>query len=186
MSIDSRWYVIHTYSGYENKVAVNIEKVVENRGLQDQILDIKIPTEIVEEVGKDEKRREVERKLFPGYVLVNITVSFDKDHRPTITDDTWLAIRNIRGVTGFVGPQGKPMPLSDKEVLALGVEKRSIEVKYEVGDTVTIVDEIFDGFTGTVEEIDIDNDIVKVTVLALFGKETLVELGLDQVEPIKE
>ncbi len=186
MSIDSRWYVIHTYSGYENKVAANIEKVVDNRHLKEQILDIKIPTEMVVEVGKDEKKREVERKMFPGYVLVKIAVSLDKDHRPTITDDTWLAIRNIRGVTGFVGPEGKPQPLSEVEVLALGVEKRSIEVQYEVGDTVKIVDEIFDGFTGKVEEIDLEKNMVRVTVSALFGKETLVELELDQVEPIAD
>jgi transcriptional antiterminator NusG len=186
MSIDSRWYVIHTYSGYENKVAANIEKVVDNRKLNEQILDIKIPTETVLEVGKDEKRREVERKMFPGYVLVKIAVELDNDHRPTITDDTWLAIRNIRGVTGFVGPEGKPQPLSEAEVVALGVEKRSIEVKYEVGDTVRIVDEIFDGFTGKVEEIDLEKNMVRVTVSALFGKETLVELELDQVEPIAD
>ncbi|NLB35986.1 MAG: transcription termination/antitermination factor NusG [Clostridiales bacterium] len=186
MSIDSRWYVIHTYSGYENKVAANIEKVVDNRRLNEQILDIKIPTETVLEVGKDEKRREVERKMFPGYVLVKIAIELDKDHRPTITDDTWLAIRNIRGVTGFVGPEGKPQPLSDAEVIALGVEKRSIEVQYEVGDTVRIVDEIFDGFTGKVEDIDLEKNMVRVTVSALFGKETLVELELDQVEPLKD
>ena len=186
MSIDSRWYVIHTYSGYENKVAANIEKVVDNRRLNELILDIKNPTETVLEVGKDEKRREVERKMFPGYVLVKIAIELDKDHRPTITDDTWLAIRNIRGVTGFVGPEGKPQPLSDAEVIALGVEKRSIEVQYEVGDTVRIVDEIFDGFTGKVEDIDLEKNMVRVTVSALFGKETLVELELDQVEPIKD
>jgi len=186
MSIDSRWYVIHTYSGYENKVAANIEKVVDNRRLNEQILDIKIPTETVLEVGKDEKKREVERKMFPGYVLVKIAVELDNDHRPTITDDTWLAIRNIRGVTGFVGPEGKPQPLSEAEVVALGVEKRSIEVQYEVGDTVRIVDEIFDGFTGKVEEIDLEKNMVRVTVSALFGKETLVELELDQVEPIAD
>lgn len=182
MAIDSRWYVVHTYSGYENKVAANLVKVVENRKIQDQILDIQIPTETVIEI-KDDKKKEVERKLFPGYVIVKIAVIYDKDDRPIITDDTWLVIRNIRGVTGFVGPEGKPVPLSEAEVLALGVEKRSVEVSYAVGDIVNITDEILEGFQGKVEEIDLENNMVKVTVSALFGKETVVELELDQVEP---
>ena len=183
MSVDSRWYVIHTYSGYENKVATNIEKVVENRRMQDQILEVKIPMETVTEIDGD-KTREVERKLFPGYVLVKVTVTYDDDDVPSMSDEAWVVIRNTRGVTGFVGPDSKASPLSEEEVLRLGVEKRSIEVNYAVGDTVNIVDEIFDGFSGTVEEIDVDNNIVRVTVSALFGKETMVELQLDQVEPI--
>ncbi len=183
MAIDARWYVVHTYSGYENKVATNIEKVVENRRMQDLILDVKIPTEIVTEV---EKNREVERKLFPGYVLVKVAVSPDKDNRPVMSDDAWVVIRNTRGVTGFVGPESKAMPLTEEEVLRLGVEKRSVEVAYEVGDTVNIIDELFDGFQGVVQEIDTENNMVRVTVSALFGKETTVELELDQVEPVEE
>lgn len=179
MSNDARWYVIHTYSGYENKVATNIEKMVENRKMQDQIFEVKIPTEIVTDL---EKKKEVERKLFPGYVLVKVAVTTDKDNRPTMSDEAWLVIRNTRGVTGFVGPENKALPLSDEEVIRLGVEKRSFEVSYKVGDTVNIVDEIFDGFSGTVEEIDMDANMVRVTVSALFGKETVVELELDQVE----
>lgn len=179
MAIDARWYVVHTYSGYENKVATNIEKVVENRKMQDLILDVKIPTEIVTEA---EKNREVERKLFPGYVLVKVAVAPDKDNRPVMSDDAWVVIRNTRGVTGFVGPESKAMPLTEEEVLRLGVEKRSVEVAYQVGDTVNIVDELFDGFQGTVQEIDTENNMVRVTVSALFGKETTVELELDQVE----
>lgn len=182
MATDSRWYVVHTYSGYENKVATNIEKMVENRRMQDQILEVRVPTETVVEI-KDEKTREVERKLFPGYVLVKVAVTLDNDDRPKMSDDAWFVIRNTRGVTGFVGPESKAVPLSEEEVLALGVEKRSIEVNYQVGDTVNIIDEIFDGFSGIVEEIDLENNMVKVTVSALFGKETLVELELDQVEP---
>jgi transcription termination/antitermination protein NusG len=182
MAEDSRWYVIHTYSGYENKVANNIEKIVENRKMQDQILDIKIPTEMVTEI-KDDKKREVERKLFPGYVLIKVAVTLDKDDRPAMSDDSWLVIRNTRGVTGFVGPDSKPVPLSESEVIKMGVEKRSIEVNYSVGDLVNIVDEIFDGFSGTVEDIDLDRNQVRVRVSALFGKETIVELELDQVEP---
>ena len=182
MPTDSRWYVIHTYSGYENKVANNIEKIVENRRMQYQILELKIPTETVVEI-KDDKKREVERKLFPGYVLVKVAVTLDKDDRPAMSDDSWLVIRNTRGVTGFVGPDSKPVPLSEAEVFKMGVEKRSIEVNYKVGDLVNIVDEIFDGFSGTVEELDLDKNQVRVRVSALFGKETIVELELDQVEP---
>jgi len=182
MPTDSRWYVIHTYSGYENKVANNIEKIVENRRMQDQILELKIPTETVVEI-KDDKKREVERKLFPGYVLVKVAVTLDKDDRPAMSDDSWLVIRNTRGVTGFVGPDSKPVPLSEAEVFKMGVEKRSIEVNYKVGDLVNIIDEIFDGFSGTVEELDLDRNQVRVRVSALFGKETIVELELDQVEP---
>ena len=185
MSINSRWYVVHTYSGYENKVAGNIEKVVENRKMQDQILEVKIPTETVVEV-KEDKTREVERKLFPGYVMVKMAVEMGDDDLPVISDEAWLVVRNTRGVTGFVGPESKPTPRTEQEVYRLGVEKRTVEVNYAVGDTVNIIDEIFDGFTGRVEEIDVDNNKVKVTVSALFGKETMVELELDQVEPIAD
>ena len=111
MSVDTRWYVVHTYSGYENKVATNIEKMVENRKMQDQILEVKIPTEIVTDV---EKKKEVERKLFPGYVLVKVAVSPDRDNRPAMSDETWLLIRNTRGVTGFVGPENKAIPMLKK------------------------------------------------------------------------
>ena len=183
MSVDTRWYVVHTYSGYENKVKTNIEKVVENRNMHDEILEVRIPTETVVEIVGD-KRREVERKLFPGYVLVKVAVHLDEDDRPAMSDEAWLVIRNTRGVTGFVGPENKAIPLTEEEVYRLGVEKRSVEVTYAVGDTVNIIDEIFDGFTGTVEEIDVENNIVRVSVSALFGKETTVELELDQVEPI--
>ena len=182
MSNDSRWYVVHTYSGYENKVASNILKAAENRKMQDEIFEVKIPTETVVEVREDGKTREVERKIFPGYVMVKIATFLDENDMPRISDEAWLVIRGTRGATGFVGPEGKPVPLTDDEVFRLGVEKRVVEVKYEVGDTFNIIDEIFEGFSGTVEEIDLDNNMVKVTVSALFGKETTVELELDQVE----
>ena len=181
MSANSKWYVVHTYSGYENKVATNIEKVVENRKMHDQILEVKIPTEIVTEI-KDDKKREVERKIFPGYVLVKVAVTYDDDDQPSMSDEAWDVIRHPRGVTGFVGPDSKPTPLSNDEVLKLGVEKHSVEVSYQVGDLVNIIDGIFDGFSGVVEEIDTENNVVKVTDSALFGKETLVEMELDQVE----
>ncbi|MBR6531697.1 MAG: transcription termination/antitermination factor NusG [Clostridia bacterium] len=186
MSNDSRWYVVHTYSGYENKVASNIMKAAENRKMQDEIFEVKIPTETVVEVREDGKTREVERKIFPGYVMVKIATFLDENDMPKISDEAWLVIRGTRGATGFVGPEGKPVPLTEEEVYRLGVEKKVVEVRYNVGDTVNIIDEIFEGFSGTVEEIDLDNNKVKVTVSALFGKETLVELELDQVEPVAD
>lgn len=179
---DYKWYVVHTYSGYENKVAANIEKVVENRKMQDQIPEVRVPTEIVTEI-KEDKKKEVERKIYPGYVLVKLAVFFDPVTRDQkMTDETWYVIRNTRGVTGFVGPESKPIPLSEKEVYELGVEKRSVHVNYAVGDLVRIIGGSFDSFMGTVESIDLDNDIVRV-IISMMGRETPIELGLDQVEP---
>ena len=172
MSEAAKWYVIHTYSGYENKVAGNIEKAVENRKLQDLIQEVMIPTEKVVEY-KDNKEREVERKIFPSYVLVKMV----------LTDDSWYVVRNIRGVTGFVGPGSKPVPLTDAEVEALGVEKRQVELNFAVGDSVKVVDGTLEGFIGTVDEIDTDNRTVKVTVFML-GRETPVVLDLAQVQAI--
>ena len=170
MSEQAMWYVVHTYSGYENKVATNLEKIVENRKLQDWIQEIRVPTETVIEI-KDSKKHEVERKIFPGYVLVKMVM----------TDDSWYVVRNTRGCTGFVGPNGKPIPLTEAEVAALGVEKREIEVNDAVGDTVSIIDGPLSGFTGIVEEIDLDKKMVRAT-LSMFGRETPVEFELDQVE----
>ena len=172
MSESAKWYVVHTYSGYENKVAQNIEKAVENRGLHDLIHEVKIPTETVVEV-KDNKSREVERKIFPGYVLVKMV----------LTDDSWYVVRNIRGVTGFLGEGNKAIPLSEDDVAALGVEKREIVVSYQLGDTVKITEGALESFLGTVEEVDLDRGKVRV-VVSMFGRETPVELELDQVEPI--
>ena len=168
---EARWYVVHTYSGYENKVAQNLEKIVENRSMQDLIFDIKVPTETVTEI-KDSKKREIERKIFPGYVLIKMIV----------TDDYWFIVRNIRGVTGFVGPASNPVPLTDDEVAALGVEQRVVEVDYAVGDSVNIIDGPLEGYSGIVDEMDIERDYVRVKI-SMFGRETPVELELDQVEP---
>ena len=179
MSVETRWYVVHTYSGYENSVKTNIEKLVENQKMQDQIFEVKIPVEIVHDAEKD---KDIERKLFPGYVLVKVAVTPDRDNMPKMSDETWLLIRNTRGVTGFVGPENKAIPLSDEEVIRLGVEKKVVEVSYAVGDTVDIIDDMFDGFSRVVQEIDLENNSVKVMVSALFGKDTLIELELDQVE----
>ncbi len=172
MSDTAKWYVVHTYSGYENKVAMNIETVVQNRNLQDFIHEVRVPTETVTEI-KDNKKREVERKIFPGYVLVKMVM----------TDDSWYVVRNTRGVTGFVGPESKPLPLTEEEVLNLGIETKEIEIDYAVGDTVRIVDGPLEGFVGIVEEIDTEKDMVKVKV-SMFGRETPVELELDQVETV--
>ncbi|MBR4868040.1 MAG: transcription termination/antitermination protein NusG [Clostridia bacterium] len=168
---EAKWYVIHTYAGYENKVAGNLEKLVENRQMQDLIHEIKVPTETVVEI-KDNKKKEVERKIFPGYVMVKMIV----------TDDSWYVVRNVHGCTGFVGPASKPVPLTDEEVRRLGVETVSVEVSYKVGDNIKIVDGPLTGFTGIVDEIDLTNNQVKITI-SMFGRETPVELELDQVEP---
>ncbi len=167
---EARWYVVHTFSGYENKVATNLETIVENRHLQDWIHEVKVPTETVVET-KDGQRREVERKTFPGYVLVKMVMS----------DDSWFVVRNVRGCTGFVGPNGKPVPLTEAEVAALGVEKKEIIVDYAEGDTVNIIDGPLENFSGVVEEIDREKNMVRVTI-SMFGRETSVELELDQVE----
>ena len=181
---DAKWYVVHTYSGYENKVASNIEKVVENRKMHDQILEVKVPTELVTEV-KDDKKREVERKIFPGYVLVKLAVYYDEKFGGLkMTDEAWYVVRNTRGVTGFVGPESTPVPLTEKEGIDLGVEKRVVEVNYEVGDTVSVVGGPFDGFTGTVDALDVDHDMVRV-IISMMGRETPIELGLDQVEVLE-
>ena len=167
---EAKWYVVHTFSGYENKVATNLETIVENRHLQDWIHEVRVPTETVVEI-KDNQRKEVERKIFPGYVLVKMVMS----------DDSWFVVRNVRGCTGFVGPNGKPVPLTEQEIAALGVEKKEIVVDYAVGDTVSIVDGPLENFSGVVEEIDRDKNMVRVTI-SMFGRETSVELELDQAE----
>ena len=175
----SKWYVIHTYSGYENKVKDNIEKVVANRGMQDQILEVKVPTEIVTEIKDNGETKEVERKLMPGYVLVKLTVTEVKDEL-TMSDDAWYVIRNTRGVTGFVGPESKPVPLSEAEVASLGVEKRVVEVNYNVGDLVNIVDGPFNGMSGKIDSIDLENNRLTI-IIDLFGQETSVDVELFQV-----
>lgn len=173
MAEDAKWYVVHTYSGYENKVASNLEKTVENRQMQDLIQEIRVPTEQVTEITEDGRRKEVERKIFPGYVIVKMIM----------TDESWYAVRNIRGCTGFVGPSSKPIPLTDSEVARLGIDKREFEVSYQVGDSVNIIDGPLEGFVGVVEEMDPEKNRVRVTV-SMFGRDTPVELELDQAEPV--
>ena len=171
MADSAKWYVIHTYSGYENKVANNIETVVENRQMQDQILEVKIPMETVTEI-KDNKKRDVERKVFPGYVLVKMVMN----------DDTWYVVRNTRGCTGFVGPASKPVPLTAEEVEKMGVEKAApLTVDFNVGDTVQITAGPLEGFMGLVEGIDTESFKVKLKV-NMFGRETPAEVDIAQVE----
>jgi transcriptional antiterminator NusG len=174
MAEAAKWYVAHTYSGYENAVKTTIEKYVTNQHLEDMILDLKIPMETVTEIT-DSGTKEIERKVFPGYVLIKMVM----------TDDTWHLVRNIRGATGFVGSGNKAIPLTDEEISALGVEKREVVVGYQVGDNVKITDGALESFLGTVEEIDLDRSKVRV-VVSMFGRETPVELELDQVEPVQD
>ena len=171
MSENAKWYVIHTYSGYENAVKTSIEKFVTGRNMGDMILQMEIPVETVKEVTESGETKEVERKVFPGYVLIKMVM----------TDDTWHLVRNVRGVTGFVGTANKPIPLTEDEVLAMGMEKHEIVVGYNVGDHVRIVDGPLASFTGVVEEIEPEKNQVSVMV-SMFGRETPVELELDQVE----
>ena len=171
MSDSAKWYVIHTYSGYENAVKTSIEKFVTGRGMEDMILRMEIPMETVTEVTDSGTMKEVERKVFPGYVLIKMVM----------TDDTWHLVRNVRGVTGFVGSANKAIPLSEEEVLAMGMEKHEIVVRYSVGDHVRIMDGPLASFTGVVEEIEPEKNRVSVMV-SMFGRETPVELELDQVE----
>ena len=174
MAETARWYVVHTYSGYENAVKTTIEKFVTNRHLEDMIVEIQIPMEKVTEVTDSGAYKDVERKVFPGYVLIKMVM----------TDDTWHLVRNVRGVTGFVGEaSNKPIPLSEEEVLALGMEKHEIVVMYKAGDRVRISDGPLESFTGVVEEIDPEKNKVTV-VVSMFGRETPVELELDQVEVV--
>jgi transcriptional antiterminator NusG len=165
--------VAHTYSGYEKAVSVAIEQAVENRNMHDLIAEVSIPMETVTEITENGPKT-VERKVFPGYVLVKMVM----------TDEAWHLVRNIRGVTGFVGAANKAIPLTDEEIAALGVEKREIKISYDVGDSVKITDGALESFIGTVEELDVERGKVRV-VVSMFGRETPVELELDQVEPLK-
>lgn len=176
MSESAKWYVIHTYSGYENKVKQTILKVVENRKLQELIPEVLIPTELVTELTEENKQHEVERKVFPGYVLVKMVLN----------DDSWYVVRNTRGVTGFVGPGSKPVPLSEKEVAALGVDRdRTIEVNFKAADHVKICAGAMEGFIGEVKSINTDDMTVDVSV-SMFGRETLATVDIAQVSKTDE
>ena len=173
MSDEAKWYVVHTYSGYENAVAATIEKAAENRKMLDQILEVRIPTEMVTEY-QDSQPKTVERKVFPGYVLIKMLMN----------DVSWHLVRNVRGVTGFVGSANKAIPLSDDEIITLGIERHEVSVGFEVGSTVKVIDGPLDGFLGNVEEIEFDKSRVRV-IVSMFGRETPVDLDFDQIEPVE-
>ena len=174
MAEEAKWYVVHTYSGYENAVAAAIMKAAENRRMQDLIHEVTIPMEKITEIT-EKGAKEVERKVFPGYVLVKMIM----------TDDSWHLVHAVRGATGFVGSDGKAVPLSDEEIIALGVERREIKVGYDIGDTVKVIDGPLSGFNGTVDELEINKNRVRV-VVSMFGRETPIDLELDQVEALKD
>jgi len=166
------WYVVHTYSGYENKVKANIEKVVESRGLQDYIVDVAVPLEEQIEI-KDGKKKATLRKVFPGYVLIKMV----------ITDESWYVVRNTRGVTGFVGPGSKPIPLSDEEIRKMGVEVYAPVVDFEVGDSIRVISGPLENFIGIVQEINLEKKKIRARV-SMFGRETPVELDLEQIQKL--
>ena len=168
------WYVVHTYSGYENKVKSNLEKAIENQNLQEQIFEIKVPMEEVLDV-KNGKKKLVMKKVFPGYVMVKMVMN----------DDSWYVVRNTRGVTGFVGPGSKPVPLTDEEVVTMGMERIPIKRTFEVGDTVRVIKGALENFNGVVEEVFEDRQKVRISV-SMFGRETPVELEFFQVKKIKD
>lgn len=173
MSDTAKWYVVHTYSGHENKVKANIEKIVENRGMEDIIVEVAVPTEDIVEV-KNGKKKTKSRKIFPGYVLVKMFM----------TDESWYVVRNTRGVTGFVGPGSKPIPLTDEEVKKMGIEKRIVaEIDVKVNDNVKVTNGPFENFIGVVEEVNMDKHCLKV-LISMFGRETPVELEFSQVQKL--
>ncbi|MFR8169753.1 MAG: transcription termination/antitermination protein NusG [Marvinbryantia sp.] len=167
---EAKWYVVHTYSGYENKVKANIEKTIENRHLEDQILEVRVPLEDVVEV-KNGVSKTIQKKMFPGYVLLNMVMN----------DDTWYVVRNTRGVTGFVGPGSKPVPLTEAEMRPLGIQEQSVVVDFEVGDTVNVIGGIWKDTVGVVQSINESKQIVTINV-ELFGRETPVEISFAEIQ----
>lgn len=167
------WYVVHTYSGYENKVKANIEKTIENRKLQDQILEVAVPMQDVVEV-KNGVKKQVSKKLFPGYVLINMIMN----------DDTWYVVRNTRGVTGFVGPGSKPVPLTEAEMKPLGIRVDEVIVDFDLGDTVTVTNGVWEDTVGVIKRIDHHKQIVTINV-DMFGRETPVEISFTDVKKMK-
>lgn len=164
------WYVVHTYSGYENKVKANIEKTIENRNLQDQILEVSVPLETVVEITKTGAKKQVQKKIFPGYVLIHMFMN----------DDTWYVVRNTRGVTGFVGPGSKPVPLTDDEMKNLGINARKVTVDYKIGETIVAVSGVWENTVGVIKSINEGKQTVTITV-DMFGRETPVELNFNEI-----
>ena len=194
MSQETKWYVVHTYSGYENKVKEDLIKAVENAGLSDTILEVMYPTEETIEILPTGKRKSVTRKVYPGYVMVKMVVDVVEKERPAemgggvsrelvMNPRAWYVIRNTRGVTGFVGPGSKPVPLKDEEVVAMGVERIPIVLNIEVGETVRVVSGPLENFIGRVEKLDPERQKVKL-VVSMFGRDTPVELDFIQVQKL--
>lgn len=167
---EANWYVVHTYSGYENKVKANIEKTIENRKLQDQILEVTVPMQDVVEM-KNGAKKQVQKKMFPGYVLINMVMN----------DDTWYVVRNTRGVTGFVGPGSKPVPLTEEEMKPLGIKAPEVVVDFGVGDTVTVTGGVWENTIGEIKKIDNHKQMVTINV-DMFGRETPVEISFTEVK----
>lgn len=167
---EANWYVVHTYSGYENKVKANIEKTIENRKLQDQILEVTVPMQDVVEV-KNGAKKQVSKKMFPGYVLINMIMN----------DDTWYVVRNTRGVTGFVGPGSKPVPLTEAEMKPLRIKVDEVVVDFDLGDTVTVTSGVWENTVGVIKRIDHHKQIVTINV-DMFGRETPVEISFTDVK----
>ena len=166
---EANWYVVHTYSGYENKVKSNIEKTIENRHLEEEILEVRVPLQDVVEM-KNGARRTVQKKMFPGYVLVNMVMN----------DDTWYVVRNTRGVTGFVGPGSKPVPLTEAEMKPLGIKVENVSVDFAEGDTIAVVAGVWKDTIGVVQRIDFSKQTATINV-ELFGRETPVEISFAEV-----
>ena len=166
---EANWYVVHTYSGYENKVKANIEKTIENRHLEEEILEVRVPMEDVVEM-KNGARKTVQKKLFPGYVLINMIMN----------DDTWYVVRNTRGVTGFVGPGSKPVPLTEAEMKPLGTKTENVSVDFAEGDTIAVVAGVWKDTVGVVQRMDFGKQTATINV-ELFGRETPVEIGFAEV-----
>ena len=167
---EANWYVVHTYSGYENKVKANIEKTIENRHLEDQILEVRVPLQDVVEV-KNGVKKTVQKKLFPGYVLLNMVMN----------DDTWYVVRNTRGVTGFVGPGSKPVPLTETEMFNLGIQANNIDVDFAEGDMVTVIGGVWKDTVGVIQSMNQSKQIVTINV-ELFGRETPVEISFTEIK----
>ena len=170
MSEAAKWYVVHTYSGYENKVKANIEKTIENRHLEDQILEVRVPLQEVAEL-KNGALKQVQKKMFPGYVLLNMVMN----------DDTWYVVRNTRGVTGFVGPGSKPVPLTEEEMLPLGIKKEDIQVDFAEGDTVVVTGGAWKDTVGVITALNVQKQTATINV-ELFGRETPVEISFAEIK----
>ncbi len=169
---ETNWYVVHTYSGYENKVKANIDKTIENRHLEDQILEVRVPMQEVVEL-KNGAKKQVQKKMFPGYVLINMVMN----------DDTWYVVRNTRGVTGFVGPGSKPVPLTEAEMRPLGIRSEEVVVDFEEGDTVTVIGGVWKDTVGVIQNMNHNKQIVTINV-DLFGRETPVEISFAEVKKL--